>query len=300
MGITSGQLALVRAIEEHGSLARAAHALGITAPAVSQQIARMERDVGSAVVERGARGTQLTELGKLLAVHAERVAAELEQAREAVAHYLGDHALRLRVGAFPSAAVALLPEALTALRYRHPDVELSVSDLVSDSGPELVAAGELDVAITASYGQPLAIESNVRLEHLCVDPIYVVLPDDHRLASRSSDEAVEISELGEDVWACGVAGRPARTQLEVAAAQFGVAARRNFQTESYDVAQALTSSGVAVAFVPELALVRARRTQTRRLLPELHRDIFAALPSTTDHVALAVELLALLRQGHCG
>ncbi|TCP39368.1 DNA-binding transcriptional LysR family regulator [Tamaricihabitans halophyticus] len=297
MEITSGQLGLVRAISESGSLARAAWVLGISAPAVSQQIARMEDEIGAAVVERGARGTRLTELGELLAAHAVRVGAALDETKDAVAGYLGEHSLRLRIGAFPSAAVNLLPEALTALRYRHPDVELSITELLSDSGPDQVASGELDIAITASYGQRLSCEPNVRLEHLCADPIRVVLPDDHRLADRSDDEAVAMSDLGQDVWACGVAGRPARSQLEAAAARSGVTVRKTFQTESYDVAQALTSSGVAVAFVPEIALVRAKRTRTRRLIPELDRDIYVALPSTTDHVALATELLTLLRKG---
>jgi DNA-binding transcriptional LysR family regulator len=296
MDLTSGQLVLMRAVQEHGSLARAAQALEITAPAVSQQIARLEREIGAPVVERGARGTQLTGLGRLLAAHAARVADELEQAKESVAGYLGTHAHRLRIGAFPSAAVALLPEALTALRYRHLEAELSVSELPSDAGPELVAAGELDVAVTASYGQKLTCEADVRLEHLHTDPIYVVLPDDHRLARGPDDEAVPISELVRDAWACGVAGRPARNQVEAAAAQFGVTVRVPFQTESYDVAQALAGSGIAVAFVPELALVRAKSTRTRRLFPALHRDIYVAMPSTTGHVALVPELLELLRQ----
>lgn len=296
MVLSSGQLALVRAVHEYGSLARAARALDVTAPAVSQQLARLEREVGAPVVERGARGTRLTELGLLLCRHADIVAVELVRAQESVADYLGMHAHRLRIGAFTSAAVALLPEALAALRYRHPDVELSVSELPSDAGPELVAAGELDLALTASYGQRLNCDEGVQLVHLFADPVRVVLPDDHPLAGDPEAAHVPLclERLAGDSWACGVAGRPARAQIEAAAARVGISPRVPFETESYDVAQALARSGVAVGFVPELALVRTRWTRARPLTPDLHRDVFAALPSSTGHVALAPELLDIL------
>src|ERR1700716_1586768 len=108
MPLNSSQLHLLRAVRQEGSLARAARALGVQPPAVSQHRARLERGVGSPLVERGARGTSLTRLGVLLAAHGDRVASELANAEETVAEFMGTHAYRLRLGAFPSAAVALL------------------------------------------------------------------------------------------------------------------------------------------------------------------------------------------------
>ncbi len=88
MNLTSSQLALLLAVKQGGSLARAAETLGITSPAVSQQLAKLERDLGALLVERGARGAKLTPLGSLLAEHSERVSAELSRAEETVADYL--------------------------------------------------------------------------------------------------------------------------------------------------------------------------------------------------------------------
>ncbi|MDI9949604.1 LysR family transcriptional regulator [Rhodococcus sp. IEGM 1305] len=296
MNLTSSQLALLLAVKQGGSLARAAETLGITSPAVSQQLAKLERDLGALLVERGARGAKLTPLGNLLAEHSERVAAELSRAEETVAHYLGAHANRLRFGAFPSAAVALLPDGLTALRYRHPEAQLSVVDVPTDGGTELITRGELDMAITASYsGAPSAVEG-VRFEHLLTDPLRVVLPDDHPQAQGPASQAVELKAFEKDAWACSITGRPARTQLNSAAADSGFVPWVPFQTESYDVAQALAASGVAVAFVPELALVPGRGTRARRLKPALARDVFVALPASASHVALAGELLTILKK----
>ena len=296
MVFTSSQLGLLRAVRQAGSLARAAHALGLTPPAVSQQLARLEREVGSPLVERGARGTSLTRLGTLLAAHADRVASELVSADETVAEFMGAHAHRLRLGAFPSAAVSLLPEALTALRHRNPEAQLSVVDLPSDGGTELVASGELDFALTASYGQPQVVGDGVRLEHLLTDPLRVVVPDDHPLAKGAQGRPIRLEALQADAWVCGIAGRPARTQLEAAAANLDFVPRVQFQTESYDVAQALAAAGVAVAFVPQLALLDTPSTKSLRLEPELTREIYAAVPSSTSHVVLAAELLDVLRK----
>ncbi|MBA0050921.1 LysR family transcriptional regulator [Streptomyces sp. AJS327] len=296
MPLTSPQLSLLLAVRETGSLARAASLLGVTPPAISQQLTRLEKEVGSPLVERGARGAMLTRLGAALCEHAVRVAAELERAEETVEAFLGVHARRLRLGAFPSAAMSLLPQALATLRYRYPDAELSVVDLLSDEGPERVAGDELDLAITATYGQTLPDFEGVRYEHLMTDPLLAVLPDDHRLVRSPSTAPVRLADVAADAWVGGIAERPARRQIEAAAAAHDITPHVPFQTESLDVAQALAAAGVAVAFVPRLALWQARSTAPRPLVPELSREIYATLPSSSDHIGLAAELLKALRQ----
>jgi molybdate transport repressor ModE-like protein len=301
MPLESHQLRLLYEIHRGGSLARAAKTLGITPPSVSQQLTQLERQLDSVLVERGARGARLTAPGLLLVRRAEAVLAQLSQAEGDVASYLGAHTRRLRLGAFPSAAVTLLPEALTALRHRHPDSELSVIDLVSDQGSALVDAGELDLALTASYGQRLDRPAGVRFVHLRRDPIRVVLPLDHRLASEPGDGPIALDMLRKDAWVCGIAGRPARRQLEEAARSRGFRPAVPFQTESYDVAQALVAAGVAVAFVPQGAVTASPVTVTRNLVePSLHRDIYVVLPTSTEHVVLAEILLELLVSGQSG
>lgn len=304
MKLTSIQLALLVEIQRTGSLARAALNLDVSPPAVSQQLARIEKDIGIALVERGARGARLTTLGRQLAEHGLVVTAELERAQQAAEEFLGTHANRLRIGAPPSVSTALLPDVLATLRYRFPQAQLSVVDVMSDAGSGLVADDVLDVALTATYVDQPA-NDRVVAHHMLSDPIMVVLPDDHVLAragahARSGSDSpavpVDLAELADEDWASGPPGRPSRVQLENAAAEHGFLPRVPFQTESYDVAQALSDAGVAIALVPKLALSDRLATNARPLASPLSREIHAVTPRSTDHIPLAAHFVAHLTQ----
>ncbi len=296
--LTSSQLLILVEIQRTGSLARAALNLDVSPPAVSQQLIRVEKIVGAALVERGPRGAALTPLGERLAEHGTRVYEELVRAEDSAAAFLQTHAKRLRVGSLPSVSASLLPPVLASLRYRHPDVELSVVDLPSDAGAQMVADDRLDVAFAATYS-PAATENTwgdrLSIELILRDPMVVVLPDDHRLAGPSRTP-VDIGDLAEESWVSGSPGRPSRGQLDDVAADAGFVPHVPFQTESYDVAQALTDSGVAVAFVPRLALSDRLSANARPLAQPVYRDITAVTPRTTDHIPLIPDLLTGIRQ----
>ena len=295
MPLTSTQLALLVEIGRTGSLARAALNLDVTPPAISQQLARIEKEMGVPLVERGARGARLTPLGELLATHGKLVADELGRADDTAAKFLGTHANRLRIGAPPSMCVALLPDVLAAIRYQFPQAELSVVDVMSDAGPTLVAAGRLDLALAASYGKPPDTD-RVALHRLLSDRLVAVLPDDHRLAAGDATTPIELSDLSRETWVSGPRGRPSRLQLDDAAAEQGFVPSVPFETESYDVAQALAGAGVAVALIPLLALTKLPTTRARAVNPPLTRDVFAVLPSSDNHIPLARHFLTRLRQ----
>jgi DNA-binding transcriptional LysR family regulator len=293
MSLTSGHLALLVEIQRTGSLARAALTLAVSPPAVSQQLARLERDVGAPLVERGARGARLTRLGERLAVHGTRVADELRRAEETAADFIGVHRNRLRVGAPASVTYRLLPDVLAAIRFRFPAAELSVDDILSDAGPGLVADGALDLAVSASYGSLPNVDA-VTSHHVLADPMLVVLPENHPLGAEPGP--VDLAGLADEPWASGPPGRPSRTQLDVAAADRGFVPHVPFQTESYDVAQALTQAGVAVSLIPRLALTHRPGTRARPTAAGLVRDIVAIVPASHDHVPLADVLLGHLAE----
>ena len=295
MRLTSIQLALLVEIDRTGSLARAALNLDVSPPAVSQQLARIEKEMGVALVERGARGARLTTLGRRLAEHGLVVTAELERAQQAAEEFLGTHTNRLRIGAPPSISTALLPDVLATLRYRFPTSQLSVVDVMSDAGSDLVAGDVLDVALTATYvNQP--INDRVVAHRLLSDPLLVVLPDDHKLARTDTSSPVDLAELADEDWVSGPLGRPSRVQLENAAAEHGFLPRVPFQTESYDVAQALSHAGVAIALVPRLALSDTLATKACPLKSPLAREIDAVTPRSTDHIPLAGHFIKHLTQ----
>ncbi|MBB5155312.1 DNA-binding transcriptional LysR family regulator [Saccharopolyspora phatthalungensis] len=155
---------MLLAIREQGSVTRAAEQLRRTPPAVSQQLARLEKAVGAQLVERYAHGVRLTPLGTRLAEQAERIAAALSDATDEAARFRDEHRNRLRVGAFPTAGLALLPETLAALRHRHPGAALSVVDLGPAEGIDRIAGPARRAACRtgASWRLPLVPRASPR------------------------------------------------------------------------------------------------------------------------------------------
>lgn len=148
------QVRLLALIHRHGTLAAAADELGITSAAVTQRLAKAERDWGVTLVTRTTRGAALTPAGAVLAPYGEVIDRQAGAATDAFAAYRGETAGRLRIGTFQAAALHLLPPALTALRHRHAEADLSVVDIPSDRAVDAVAIGDLDLAVFATYDAP--------------------------------------------------------------------------------------------------------------------------------------------------
>ena len=186
MPLSAFHLQLLGEVQRAGSLAGAARALGVSPPAVSQQVARVEAELGAAVVSRGSRGASLTELGAALALHGRAITEQVDAAAEASDRLLGRHARRLRVGAVASTVQPILADALATIRLRYPDSELSVVEVGSDTGVELVAEGSLDLALVAGYGTS-PFHEGLAIREVSVDELLLVVPDDHALVASEHD-----------------------------------------------------------------------------------------------------------------
>src|ERR687885_1778191 len=142
------RMRVLREVAIRGSFSAAAEALSFTQSAVSQQIAALEREAGTVLVQRSARGVRLTEAGEALVRHTEAILARLAEAEAELEAIAGLRGGRLRMAAFESAGATLMPLAIAEFRQRHPAVELSMAlGEPEDSLPQL-RAGELDLALT--------------------------------------------------------------------------------------------------------------------------------------------------------
>src|SRR5919205_4454795 len=141
------RLKVLREVANHGSFSAAGEALGYTQSAVSQQIAALEREAGTTLVERSARGVRLTEAGEAVVRHTEAILARLAEAEAELEAIAGLRGGRLRSAAFESAGSTLMPLAIAAFRERHPAVELSMSLSEPEDSVPMLRSGELDLAI---------------------------------------------------------------------------------------------------------------------------------------------------------
>src|SRR3569833_1221531 len=144
------RLRVLRAVSQHGSFSAAAEALSYTQSAVSQQIAALEREAGTLLVERNARGVRLTDAGAVLVGHADAILARLAAAQRDLDAIAGLRGGTLRVATFASAGGSIMPLAVSRFRERHPGVELTLTPAEPDVALAALKAGEVDVAISVA------------------------------------------------------------------------------------------------------------------------------------------------------
>jgi DNA-binding transcriptional LysR family regulator len=233
-----------------GSFAAAAGALGYTAPAISQHVAQLETELGCELLIRGARGVAPTTPGIVLLERAERLLADADVSALAVREAAGQ--LRtLRVGAFPSAAQHLVPDALARLRTDHPDLVLTLSHFEPPDGLAQLAAGEVDAVVTHRYpGVTWRPVTGVRTSTLATDPLMLMVPADHPLSHR---RRVDIGVLRAETFISGNSDDPNRVALATACASAGFIPNVAFETADYAATATLVQHAFAIALVPRLA-----------------------------------------------
>src|SRR5919198_4109849 len=145
------RLRVLAAVADQGSFSAAAEALFLTQPAVSRQIAALEREAGVQLVERRARGVRLTHAGGVALTHARAVLARLAMAETQLKALANLEAGHLRLGAFASANTSLLPDAIASFKQRYPAVEVSMAGGDIRRNLAAVQAGELDLALLTQW-----------------------------------------------------------------------------------------------------------------------------------------------------
>ncbi|WP_406279618.1 LysR family transcriptional regulator [Embleya sp. NBC_00896] len=266
----------------HGSISAAAHTLGYTQSALSRQVAGLEARLGGPLLARHARGVRLTRAGEVLREHAIVILARVERAEEEVRTAEDRAVTRVRVGAVPTAAVSLLPDALTAFAAERPAVRVTFAE---DFSPRLVPRlldGEFDVAVVTDYPPGLPVYAGLDLVHVLDDELYAVLPAGHRLAGR---DVLELAELADETWVEDYEG--AAAVLTGACARAGFTPRIDIECGGWLGKQAFVAAGFGVMLAPGL-LTRAihRGLTLHRLVDPPRRSVYAALPrrpERSDH-----------------
>src|SRR4051794_10487712 len=288
----AARLRVFREVVRRGSLSAAAEALSFTQPAVSRQIAALEREAGAQLLERTPRGIRLTDAGRVLLGHAEAILDRMAIARaqvESVASLTGG---RLRIGSFQTANATIVPRAIAAFARRHPEVELSLVEATTPKAMARLRAGEVDVAVVTRLGEP--DDADVELFDLVDDEIFVALPAAHPLAHKPK---LRLRDLRDETW-IEAAGDVARPPLLSAALASGFEPRIRFGAEQWLSKQGLVAAGVGVTLIPGLAIATVREDIVLRSLgPDApRRRVVAALPVGYRAPAVA-PVLELLRAG---
>lgn len=252
-------LRIIRAIADAGTITGAAAAIGYSQPAVSQHVRRLERRLGTALLERSGRGVRLTEAGQVIARHGAVVGAALEAASAEVAALAGLQAGRVRLTAFPSSSATLVPAALAALRRAHPGLSVTLTEAEPPESIERLREGSCDLAIAFAYpgtdlGRGETDLAGLVTRQLLEDPPVLALPAGHRLARRHE---LHLTELADETW---IAGCPrCRGHLLQAGQACGFSPSIAYATDDYVAVLGFVAAGLGVALLPGLVRATAQR-----------------------------------------
>jgi DNA-binding transcriptional LysR family regulator len=289
------RLKVLKEVAYRGSFSAAAEELSYTQSAVSQQIAALEAEAGTALLQRRARGVSLTAAGQVLLGHAEGILAQLEAAEGALAEIAGLRGGRLRMASFPTAGATLMPLAITTFRASYPDVEMTLSEGEPEEiGPRL-RAGELDLALLFEFeGETELGEGTTRVE-LLEDPMYLALPREHRLAGK---KRLRLEDLKDEAWVQTSSASPCARHVVRSCHAAGFEPNISFESDDYQTVQGLVAAGVGVALIPELALSVVRdEIAIRALAPAPPvRQVVAAAPAGARLVPAAPAMLGVLER----
>lgn len=280
------------AVAEHGSVAAAAAALHVTAPAVTQQVRKLEREAGSPLIEPDGRGIRLTAAGWIAAEAARQVSALVGEAEHALSNLDGRVTGPLRIGALNSSFALLLGPALRVLAERHPEVVPSTrSGEAVDLLPRL-GNRELDAVLVESWSTlPLRVPARIRLEPLVAHDVVLAVSPSHPFADRTT---LPLDKVRDDIWtACRPGTDSHEAQLQ-AMRRHGIEARVQHVVDDFPTQMTLVAAGVAVTLAPRPAVQDFPGVSLIPVVPAISRTIAVA---TREDPAPAVQVFAELLRG---
>ncbi|MCM1013869.1 MULTISPECIES: LysR family transcriptional regulator [unclassified Brevibacterium] len=295
MDLEWSRLRILDAVARTGSVTHAAEMLHLTGPAVSQQLRRIEAEIGRPVVVAAGRGVKLTDAGRLLADCAAQVAELTQQAKNDLDDG-ADLSGTVRIGAIASAIRGFLTPELVALRTVHPGVVVTLEDGETDAHLDRLTRGSLDLVIAESWGAaPLPLPAGVTAAVLFRERGYLALPADHPASAHAT---VDIRDVADEVWStCARDSRDHAALVQIARAAGVDPVIRHFVADPH-TQKTLVAQGLGLACLPfSSPPADAEDIVYRRLTPAAHRDITLLTHDCTPSRAVAAVRDALLDGG---
>ena len=275
------RLRTLDALARHGSVSGAAEGLHITTSAVSQQMSKLEREVGQRLLAKNGRGVRLTDAGRLLADHAARILSQVELAQSDLEAQRGQVVGELRLVAFPTALRGLFPAALSALRAEHPALRVHSRELEPEGGVAAVVRGDADLAVVLDwYNKPLPMPEGLAKASILKDRVEIAMPEGHPLAGRTE---VTMEDFADDEWVAWPEGEFCHEWLLYTLRTESIEPRIAHRAEEHHTQLALVAAGLGVCVAPRLG--RDPMPPGVRAVPvreSVHRHIYAVWRTDAD------------------
>ena len=247
------RLRLLHELERRGTVTAVASALDYTVSAVSQQLALLEREAGTALFERRGRRLALTEAGLVLAGHARTILAAVEEAGHAMESARDGGATTLTAGVWASVATTLLPAGLTVLGRHHPEIGVRTRELAPEDTTGAVRDGSLDLSFVLDYSSyPMARVPDLVRAPIAVEALHAVVP---RGTLRA--EAVSLTDLADAPWVIANPRSHFGRAVRIACRENGFDPEVRHEAGEQSTSLALVAAGLGVTLASDLGLITA-------------------------------------------
>jgi LysR family hydrogen peroxide-inducible transcriptional activator len=241
------QLRYFCAVARHGTFTRASEAEHVAQPSLSQQILKLEAELGARLFDRLPRAAKLTVFGRTFLPKAERILRELEEAKTELLEMSGNEKGEVVLGIIPTIAAYLLPRLLNGFAARHPFITVKIFEDITPALMQHLHDGTIDVAVAAL---PIA-GSELDSEELFEEKFYAVLPEKHRRASRAS---IGLADLNREPFLLLKEGHCFRDSLISACHKSRMTPSVVFESGQFATILAMVSAGMGVSAVPAMAV----------------------------------------------
>lgn len=239
-----GQLRYFIKIVEHGSFTRAAQDCSVSQPALSQQIAKLEKELGQPLFERQGRTIQITSAGKLLKSHADKILQLVDDAKRQITD--DGQTGRVSLGAIPTIGPYLLPEILRSCGDQFDSANFAVSEPVTTELLKRCSNGEINAGLIA-----LPVDAkNLNVEPLFEEELFLATPANHRL---SNAKEVSVEDIAEEPFV-------SLDDMHCLTDQIGLFCRRHklqplatSRIHQLETVQNMVARGHGISFVPAMA-----------------------------------------------
>jgi LysR family hydrogen peroxide-inducible transcriptional activator len=284
------QLRYVSAIAETGSFSRAAERCQVAQPSLSQQVLKLEKDLGTKLFDRLGRSVRLTEAGRAFLPHARSILSQVETARSSVADNCADVRGSVAVGVIPTIAPYMMPRYTTTFAKQYPEAKLRIVEATTPILIESLRDLSVDIAILAL---PLR-HKDLDLLPLRTEPLFVVLPRNH---PRAAAQSLALKDIRGESFVMLRDGHCFRDLSLTTCARARITPRIAFESDQFSSLFGMVAAGIGISLVPEMAIDRnadcryvrlsdARATRTivaatlrGRSLNRVQRAFLASIPN---------------------
>jgi LysR family transcriptional regulator, hydrogen peroxide-inducible genes activator len=241
------QLRYFCAVARNGTFTRASEVEHVAQPSLSQQILKLEAELGTRLFDRLPRSARLTVFGRAFLPKAERILRELGDAKTEMLEMTGEEKGDVVLGVIPTIASYLLPRVLTGFSRRHAQVTVKVIEDITLALLDRLRQGSVDMAIAAL---PVAGDDMSCLE-LFEEGLYAVVPEGH---SRAKQKTIRLADLRNEPFLLLKEGHCFRDSMIAACRQSRVKPNVVFESGQFATVLAMVSAGMGVSAVPAMAV----------------------------------------------